>query len=209
MKLLVFFQSFAAVFAITDPLGAAPIFLGLTMEMTRKQQLRSAIRASLWSFGILAVSGLCGNIFLKIFAISLPAFQAAGGLVIVLMGLEMLGGSHTRVQHEEPPVDKDDPIIVPFAMPLVAGPGAITTVYHAYRSASRLGRTSAHVIFGCRSNDCSICNLDLFIVAGQKNEFTGNQDLPTLCRIDPACHRCRTVALGNSGVHVRAKIKLS
>jgi len=63
------------------------------------------------------------------FRYSLPAFGAAGGLVIVLMGLEMLRGTPTRVQHDdqaEP--DRDDPIIIPFAMPLVAGPGAITTV---------------------------------------------------------------------------------
>jgi multiple antibiotic resistance protein len=129
MSLLYFIQAFAAIFAITDPLGAAPIFVGLTANMDRRQRVRAAIRASIYSFLILAVSGLCGNFILRTFGISLPAFQAAGGLVIVLMGLEMLRGTPTRVQHDDPAhPEKDDPIIIPFAMPLVAGPGAITTV---------------------------------------------------------------------------------
>ncbi|MFZ5433984.1 MAG: MarC family protein [Calditrichota bacterium] len=129
MSLLFFIQAFAAIFAITDPLGAAPIFVGITSNMNRRQQWRAAIRASVYSFFILAVAGLFGKFILHAFGISLPAFQAAGGLVIVMMGLEMLRGTPTRVQHDDPEQpEKDDPIIIPFAMPLVAGPGAITTV---------------------------------------------------------------------------------
>ncbi|RPH94401.1 MarC family protein [candidate division KSB1 bacterium] len=129
MSLLYFIQAFAAVFAITDPFGAAPIFVGLTAQMNRKQQWHAAVRAAIYSFIILAVSGMCGKFILAAFGISLAAFQAAGGLVIVLMGLEMLRGTPTRIQHDEvTESEKPDPIIIPFAMPLVAGPGAITTV---------------------------------------------------------------------------------
>jgi multiple antibiotic resistance protein len=129
VNLLFFFQAFAAIFAITDPFGAAPVFLGLTANLSPQQKWRAAVRASVTSFLILAISGLCGQVILRAFGISLPAFQAAGGLVIVLMGLEMLRGTPTRVQHDEPETtEKSDPIIIPFAMPLVAGPGAITTV---------------------------------------------------------------------------------
>jgi multiple antibiotic resistance protein len=127
--LLYFFQAFAAAFASTDPIGAAPVFVGLTANMDKKQKMRSAIRASISSFLILAVSVLCGKFILSAFGISLPAFQAAGGLVIVLMGIEMLRGTPTRVQHDDPgDTEKDDPIIIPFSMPLIAGPGSITTM---------------------------------------------------------------------------------
>jgi multiple antibiotic resistance protein len=129
MYLLHFIQAFAAVFASTDPIGAAPVFVGLTAQMDRRQRRRAAIRATIASFLILVVSVLGGRFVLGIFGISLPAFQAAGGLVIVLMGLEMLRGTPTRVQHDEPEqTEKEDPIIIPFSMPLIAGPGAITTM---------------------------------------------------------------------------------
>jgi len=127
--LLYFIQAFAAAFASTDPIGAAPVFVGLTAQMDKRQKWRAAIRASVSSFLILAVAVLLGRYILGLFGISLPAFQAAGGLVIVLMGLEMLRGTPTRVQHDDADdSENEDPIIVPFSMPLIAGPGAITTM---------------------------------------------------------------------------------
>jgi multiple antibiotic resistance protein len=127
--ILYFFQVFAAVFASTDPIGAAPVFVGLTGHMDRRQKWHAAVRAAIATFLILAVSVLCGRFILRAFGISLPAFQAAGGLVIVIMGLEMLSGTPTKVQHDDGnPGEKDDPIIIPFSMPLIAGPGAITTM---------------------------------------------------------------------------------
>jgi multiple antibiotic resistance protein len=125
---LYFIQALAAAFASTDPIGAAPVFVGLTANMDRRQKRRAAVRASISSFLILAISILCGRFILRAFGISLPAFQAAGGLVIVLMGLEMLRGTPSKVQHDDLGPEKDDPIIIPFSMPLVAGPGAITTM---------------------------------------------------------------------------------
>ena len=92
------------------------------------------MRAALTVTVILAVSLLAGETLLKLFGISLPAFQAAGGLLIVLMGLEMLRGTPTQVQHDPPvsgtPTDEqvEDEILVPLAMPLIAGPGSIATV---------------------------------------------------------------------------------
>ena len=94
-------------------------------EARRKAPLRAAITVTM----ILGVALLAGEILLRMFGISLPAFQAAGGLLILLMGLEMLRGTPTKVQdesqHEE---DSEDRILVPLAMPMIAGPGAIATV---------------------------------------------------------------------------------
>ena len=108
-----------AVLAIANPLGAVPLFLSLTEDRGTGERRRAAFRAALAALG--------GRAILATFGISILAFRAAGGLVILLMGLEMLRGFPTRVQHDRPP-DTDDAIVIPLAMPLIAGPGAITTV---------------------------------------------------------------------------------
>jgi multiple antibiotic resistance protein len=124
-----YFQAIVALLAITDPIGAVPVFIALTRELDPRQRRRSALRGTLAAIVILTVAALAGRAILQVFGISLPAFQAAGGLVIVLMGLEMLSGRPTRAQqYEDNPRQDPDPILVPFAMPLIAGPGAITTV---------------------------------------------------------------------------------
>ncbi|MFN7920644.1 MAG: MarC family protein [Bryobacteraceae bacterium] len=124
-----FLQVLIALLAITDPPGAVPIFLSLTTGMPPEVRAKAPLRAAVAVVVILAVALLAGEALLRLFGISLPAFQAAGGLLIVLMGLEMLRGSPTKVQdeskHED---DSEDRILVPLAMPLIAGPGSIATV---------------------------------------------------------------------------------
>jgi multiple antibiotic resistance protein len=122
-------RSTIAVLAIANPLGAAPIFLSLTEESAPAERRSAAVQTTLAVLAILTAAALTGRAVLATFGISIPAFRAAGGLVIVLMGLEMLRGSPTRVQHEPGvPLASEDAILVPLAMPLIAGPGAITTV---------------------------------------------------------------------------------
>jgi multiple antibiotic resistance protein len=119
----------AAVLAIANPVGSAPLFLLFVDGLSRAEKRRAASLASSAVLAILAVSALAGRKVLALFGLQIASFQAAGGLVIALMGLEMLRGEPTRL-HSEAPGDEDprDRILVPFAMPLVAGPGAITTV---------------------------------------------------------------------------------
>jgi len=120
-------RAIIAVLAISNPVGAVPLFLSLTETRDAGERRQAALRASIAVFVILTLAAFGGRIVLATFGISIPAFRAAGGLVILLMGLEMLRGSPTRVQHEGT-TDVDDAIVVPLAMPLIAGPGAITTV---------------------------------------------------------------------------------
>lgn len=122
-------QAIIALLAIANPLGAAPIFFTLTEDLADAERRRAALHASLAVLIILTSAAVVGQWILEAFGISFAAFQAAGGLVVSLMGLEMLRGSPTRVQHDHNgDDDREDSILVPFAMPLVAGPGAITTV---------------------------------------------------------------------------------
>jgi multiple antibiotic resistance protein len=115
-----------------------PVFLEITEGVTPEQRRKDAVRASLTVIGILAVSVVGGRAVLGFFGISVDALRAAGGLIIVMMGIEMLGGSVPRLQgHQGGPTTNanaqsgsdsvGDSLVVPFAMPLVAGPGAIAT----------------------------------------------------------------------------------
>ncbi len=122
-------QATIALLAIANPIGAAPLFSSFTESLSESEQQQAAVRATIAVFIILTLATLAGHWVLKAFGISIPAFQAAGGLVVLLMGLEMLRGSPTKVQFDnKPEADREDSVLVPFAMPLIAGPGAITTV---------------------------------------------------------------------------------
>jgi multiple antibiotic resistance protein len=121
-------QDIVAVLAISNPLGALPVFLGVTEHVPPAVRWRAAVRAAVAATIILTITALAGRPILTAFGISMPALQAAGGLVILLMGLEMLHGAPTRVQHDEEEQSTADQLLVPLAMPLLAGPGAITTV---------------------------------------------------------------------------------
>ena len=123
-----FLQAFVSLLAITNPIIAAPMFLGIVAGMPVAARRRAAGQAAMAVLAILAGAAIGGRYILELFGISLDAFRTAGGLVIILVGLDMLRGSPSGIQHDEAsPEDAEDRIVVPFAMPLVAGPGAITT----------------------------------------------------------------------------------
>jgi multiple antibiotic resistance protein len=121
-------QEIVALLAITNPLGAVPVFLAITERLSPAERSRAGVRAALAVTLILGVAALAGKPVLAAFGISMPALQAAGGLVVLLMGLEMLHGAPTKVQHDQEPQSTQEQVVVPLAMPLLAGPGAITTV---------------------------------------------------------------------------------
>lgn len=121
-------QEIVALFAITNPLGAVPVFLAITGGISTADRSRAGLRAALAVVVILGLVALAGKTVLAAFGISMPALQAAGGLVVLLMGLEMLHGTPTKVQHDQEPRSAHEQVLVPLAMPLMAGPGAITTV---------------------------------------------------------------------------------
>ncbi len=123
-----FTQEIVALLAITNPLGAVPVFLAITAGVPSAERSRAGVRAAAAVIVILGVVAVAGKSILAAFGISMPALQAAGGLVLLLMGLEMLHGTPTKVQYDEETRTAHEQVLVPLAMPLMAGPGAITTV---------------------------------------------------------------------------------
>lgn len=126
-------QAIVAVFVITDPIGKSIFFLLLTTE-TPQKRVQSAITVCVTVAIILGVAALVGRQLLDALGIHLGAFGFTGGLIVTMMGLEMLGTGHSsraqgdRRQEAHAPPDDEDSLFVPFAMPLIAGPGAITVV---------------------------------------------------------------------------------
>ena len=118
--------------AITNPAGNLGIFLSLTGEYTPQQRRKTALTTTFAVAMIFIIVTWCGEWLLKLLGISLPAFEMGGGLVITLLGLSMLSTktspmAHTSDEHNAA-INKPSIAVVPLAIPIIAGPGAITTI---------------------------------------------------------------------------------
>ena len=119
---------FISLFAIIDPVGNIPLIIAFTAEMAVDRRARVGKIASLTVFGILLAALLLGELILEFFGISIHSFRTAGGILLLLMGIEML---NTKKQLPDPGDDGESTAtiaIVPLSTPLLAGPGAISAV---------------------------------------------------------------------------------
>ena len=122
--------SFGALLAILSPLATVPLFLAMTDANTTAERLAMARRACLVACGVILAVSFLGVRVLGAFRISVAAFQIAGGIVILRVALEMLRGSRELKVSDEERAEgawKDDVAITPLAVPMLAGPGTITT----------------------------------------------------------------------------------
>ena len=131
---------FTALFVILDPFAVIPIFLTITVSYTQVERARIVLRAALTVAGVLLVSAVFGEAILTGLGTSLASFRVGGGLILVLMALVMLHGQSNREAIDL--TDRDAIAIVPLAIPLMAGPGAISTVII---ETHRVGMHSGHI----------------------------------------------------------------
>jgi multiple antibiotic resistance protein len=122
----------SSIFFLVDPFAALPTFLAVTADQDSAKRIRTARKASLTAFVILSVFAIAGTYIFKMFGITLPAFEISGGIILLLIGLDMLEAKRSATQETNPETqsatEKDDPGIVPMGIPMLAGPGAITSV---------------------------------------------------------------------------------
>jgi multiple antibiotic resistance protein len=128
------FSVFMGFFAIMNPIANTPVFLGLTAEDTPDARRKIAAKALTLSFIIIVIFSAAGKLIFDLFGITLPAFRVMGGILVALVGYQMLqGGEHSSVQHpseedKKKSIDaKLEVAITPLAMPILAGPGTIAT----------------------------------------------------------------------------------
>jgi multiple antibiotic resistance protein len=126
-----FLVSLSAVFFVVDPVGVVPIFLAITAGDSETKMRRTALRACIVACGLLLFFALFGGVIFRVFGVSLAAFRVAGGILLLITSLDMLRArpSETRTSRteEQEGVAKEDVALVPLAMPLLAGPGAIAS----------------------------------------------------------------------------------
>lgn len=128
-----FVNMFIVLFVVMDPIGVIPIFGALTRGGGAGYRNRMALKATLLAGAILLVFALIGDRLLGTLGITLPAFKIAGGILLFLIAVDMVfarhsGGRSTTAHEQEEARFKEDISVFPLAFPLIAGPGALTTV---------------------------------------------------------------------------------
>jgi multiple antibiotic resistance protein len=153
----------ASLFIIIDPISLVPIFLGMTPNDTPRQRIRMAWLACLVSAGVLVAFALTGEFVFRALGITLPAFKIAGSIVLLIVALDMLQARRSAVKETVEETDagalKEDIAITPLAVPMMAGPGAITTAV-LLRAQAR-DWTQELALIGCILGICFITYLIL------------------------------------------------
>jgi len=132
-ELLVYVAVFVTVFALVDPIGAVPFFVSLTDGFSEADRRIVRRRAVLVLGSVLGVFALVGRFLFAAFGLTLAAFEIAGGILLFIVAYDMLHGEVTRTKltnedREEAIARRDEIAVVPLGIPLLAGPGAISTV---------------------------------------------------------------------------------
>jgi multiple antibiotic resistance protein len=127
-----FSLALSSIFFLVDPFAAIPSFLAITESAEPARRKRMARKAALTCFIVLTSFALGGQLIFRMFGITLPAFEVAGGLILLLIGLDMLQAKRSPTQEAsgetEEAAAKEDAGIVPLGIPMLAGPGAISSV---------------------------------------------------------------------------------
>ncbi|WP_206156087.1 MarC family protein [Chitinophaga fulva] len=160
---------FMGLLAIVNPISAIPVFMELTSYMDKKAKRNIATKSVLVAFCIILVFSVAGKLIFHVFGITLAALRVTGGILVFVIGYEMVRSKEEAAQAQklgDQPVKADQGIsvaITPLAMPLLAGPGAITTSM-SYSAAKDL--THLAIVMGVYAIICYITYL-LFI-AGER-----------------------------------------
>lgn len=123
-----YLTAFVTLFVIVDPIALAPLFVALTRGMDETHRRTVALRACLIAVALLTLFGVLGDKILAVIGITMPAFKISGGLLLFITALDMLFERRTQRREGQQPDPHHDPSVFPLATPLIAGPGAFTTM---------------------------------------------------------------------------------
>jgi len=176
---------FMGFFAIMNPIANTSVFLGLTAEDDSATRRKVAMKALTISFMIILVFAVSGKLIFNLFGITLPAFRIMGGILVALVGYQMLHGEQSSVQHPSEE-DKQKSIeaeleiaISPLAMPILSGPGTIAT---AMNFASTGGLSELVVTVAAFFLLCVISYI--FFVSGERFvQYIGDNGIKVVTRL--------------------------
>ncbi len=139
-----FWQVFVTLLVIMDPPGVVPPFLGLTGGLPAKVRARLAWQAAVVGLGVIVGFAVFGQSILAYLGVELPSLQAAGGLLLLLVALQLLTGSYSEPTEQER--TKVNVAFVPLGTPLLAGPGAIVATMVFVQRASAVAQYTAFAV---------------------------------------------------------------
>jgi multiple antibiotic resistance protein len=124
--------AFTSIFVLVDPVAAVPTFLAMTQGASRAERRHMAVRAAWTCLVVLLTFSLAGTLIFQLFGITLAAFKIAGGLILGVISFEMLRAQRSPIKETPDEAEegstKDDVGIIPLGVPMLAGPGAISSV---------------------------------------------------------------------------------
>jgi len=136
IALALFIKTFFGFFAVMDPIGAIPAFIGMTATNSELERRAMVLRASLAAFAVLFFFGLTQMWVFTFFGFTMGAFRVAGGLLLLLIAIDMmsahLAGARQSEEEAAEGTEKADISITPLAVPLLAGPATIASVVLAF-----------------------------------------------------------------------------
>ncbi len=162
----------SSLFVIVDPIAAVPAFVTMTSGNSPGERLRMARMASVVAGFLLLVFAVVGNALFRFLGITIPAFQMAGSVVLLLVALDMVRAQRSRVRHtdeeEAEGMAKEDVAITPLAVPMLAGPGAISTVILLHAKADDWPK---RVVLGLAIVAVSVASYGTFVLASRGSRW--------------------------------------
>lgn len=177
---------FMGFFAMLNPIGNIPVFLGMVQDFDKKTQNQVALRATVSAFVIIAFFSIFGHIIFRLFGITLPAFQIAGGIIVFIIGYQMLIAKENAIHSQTPRGEEQMTMmarqmaISPLGIPLLAGPGTISTAMNFVGAEKSI--TNVLLVIGIFAIMCLITYL-LFISSRVIAEKISNEMLKVVSRI--------------------------
>ncbi len=176
----------SSIFFLVDPFAAIPSFLAITESADPGRRKRMARKAAITCFIVLVSFAVAGQLIFRMFGITLPAFEIAGGLILLLIGLDMLEARRSPTQEThgdtEEAATKEDAGIVPLGIPMLAGPGAISSVMVLVGQVPTLWGWQMGAILGAIAFTALVTYLVLG-AAAKVRQFLGETGIRILVRI--------------------------
>ena len=176
----------SSIFFLVDPLAAIPSFLAITEGADAERRRRMARKGALTCFIVLTTFAVCGQLIFRLFGITLPAFEIAGGVILLLIGLDMLQAKRSATQEAsgdtEEGAAKEDAGIVPIGIPMLAGPGSISTVMVLVGQVSSIWRWEMGAILGSIALT-SLISYWVLAGAGRVLKMLGETGIRVLVRV--------------------------
>ena len=176
----------SSIFFLVDPFAAIGSFLAITEGGDAARRKRMARKGALTCFIVLTSFAVGGQLLFRLFGITLPAFEIAGGLILLLIGLDMLQAKRSATQEAsgdtEEAAHKEDAGIVPLGLPMLAGPGAISTVMVLVGQTAGLWRWEMGAILGLIALT-SLASYWVLAGAGRVLKVLGETGIRVLVRV--------------------------